>query len=131
MTGAEHPLIAAHRAHTAPDLVRECLKTQPMIGGGQRTTKPIAGAGYGLCLQKFADGLFVAPFQQHVESTERNQAAAPRCQLAGQMKTMHGIQKEQRPHPFIEIRAALSMLFQRRGFGQQLLCRSRPAEGIQ
>ncbi len=43
MPHAEHPLIAAHRAHAAPDLVGECLKRELVIrlrkGAGNRITR--------------------------------------------------------------------------------------------
>ena len=35
MPHAEHPLIAAHRAHTTAHLIGQRLKGQPVIRGGQ------------------------------------------------------------------------------------------------
>ena len=43
MANAEHPLVAAHRAHAAADLVGQGLKGQAVIGRGQRAGDGVVG----------------------------------------------------------------------------------------
>jgi hypothetical protein len=42
MSHPKHPLIAADRANTAPDLIGERLEGEAMVGGGERAAQSIA-----------------------------------------------------------------------------------------
>ena len=42
MANAEHPLVAPHRTHTAPDLIGQGLEAQTMISPRQRAGNWIA-----------------------------------------------------------------------------------------
>ena len=74
MAGAEHPLVAAHRAHAAAHLVGQRLEAQRAVGGGQRAgdgrARPVGGLGR----QEDIDGLLEAALQQVGVAGEGNQA---------------------------------------------------------
>ncbi len=76
MAHAEHPLVAAHRAHAAAHLVGERLEAEPMIGGGQGAAQAVAGPMLLLRLQEDFDGFFETAMQQVFVAFEGNQARA-------------------------------------------------------
>ena len=87
MADAEHPLVAAHRAHAAPDLIGQGLEAQAVIGFGQRTGDGVRGAVCRLHGEKAVDGLFKAALEEVGVAVVRNQACASAYPaLAGRWK---------------------------------------------
>ena len=78
---AEHPLVAAHRAHAAAHLVGQRLKRQPVIGRRQRAGDGVAGAFGLLHREEVVDGLLEPALQQVLVAFERDQS--PRWRMPG------------------------------------------------
>ena len=72
MSGAEHPLVAAHAAHAAAHLVGQRLEGERAVAGGQRAGDGGAGSALGLRGQEDIDGLFEAALEQVGVSGEGN-----------------------------------------------------------
>ena len=72
MAHAEHPLVAAHRAHAAPHLVRQRLKADALIHRRQRAGERVAGAAALLRGEKLFQRLFKPAVQQMFEPLERD-----------------------------------------------------------
>src|SRR5436853_2617636 len=66
MSHTEHPLITVHGADTATHLVCECLKSEPIIGGGEPTADPIVRPLLLLHREKLIDGLLETTVQQQL-----------------------------------------------------------------
>jgi hypothetical protein len=63
VTGAKHPLVAAHAPHAAAYLVGKGLEAQRPVAGGQRTGDGGAGAVLGLGGKKNLDGFLESAFR--------------------------------------------------------------------
>ena len=72
MAGAEHPLIAAHRAHAAAHLVGERLEAERAVTGGQRAGNGGAWPGGSLRGEEDIDRFFEAALQQVSVAREGN-----------------------------------------------------------
>ena len=72
---AEHPLVAAHRAHAAADLVGQRLKRQPVIGRRQGAGDGVAGAFGLLHRQEMVNGLLEPALEQMLVAFERDEGA--------------------------------------------------------
>ena len=70
---AKHPLVAAHRPHTASDLVSQRLERQPVVGRRQGTRDSVAGTLRSLHRQKVVNGLFESALQQVLVALEGNE----------------------------------------------------------
>jgi hypothetical protein len=55
---AEHPLVAAHRAHATADLVGQRLESQPVISCGQGAGDSVTGTFRLLHRQEMVNGFF-------------------------------------------------------------------------
>jgi hypothetical protein len=64
VSGAEHPLVAADAAHTAPHLVCQRLESERFIAGGERAGYSGARTAFRLRGQEEIDRLFESPLQQ-------------------------------------------------------------------
>ena len=117
---AEHPLVAAHRAHAAPHLVGQGLEAQAVIGLGQRAGDRLARPLRCLRLQEDVDGLLEAALQQVGVAVERDEAPALHAGLAGQVEAVDGVEEEQRPHALVEVVAGAAEGVQLGALGQQL-----------
>jgi len=105
MPGAEHPLIAADRPHTPPNLFGQGLECEPAICRGQRAGKTVAQSLRRLGAEKDADGLLISSRQKLLVAAKRNQRLAVRGRPLPfrQMETVDRIKKEERPHALVEI----------------------------
>ncbi len=103
MAHAEHPLVAADRAHAAPDLVGQGLEAQGLVGGGQGAGDGVAGAESFLDRAKLIDRLFEPPAQEPRIALERHQGLGVRRKLGRQVVAIDGGQKEGGPHPLVEV----------------------------
>lgn len=121
MAHAEHPLIAAHGAHAAADLIGERLNRQPVIGHGQRAGNGIRRAVMLLHPEKGGDGLFKPAFQQMRVTMERNQGPRADARLEWQMKPVNHIKEKQRANAFVEIFTAPTERFESGAFREQFL----------
>ena len=72
---AEHPLIAAHRAHAAADLVGQRLERQPVVSRRQGAGDGVAGAFRLLHCQEMIDGLLEPALEQVLVAFEGNEGA--------------------------------------------------------
>ena len=72
MTGAEHPLVATHRAHAVTNLVGERLEAERTVAGGKSTGDRGTGPMVGLRCEEDIDRFLKAPFQQVFEAGKRN-----------------------------------------------------------
>ena len=70
--GAKHPLVPAHRAHAAPYLVRERLKAQRTVPGGQGAREGSAGSRGGLGGEEYVERFFEPALQQAGVTGEGN-----------------------------------------------------------
>ena len=103
MASAEHPLVAAYRAHAAPHLIGQCLKTETVVGGGQCAGN--GGVGSVRCLprQEDVDGLFEAAFEQMFVAVEGNRALRDEIVFLGEVKAVQRVEEEKPTHALIEI----------------------------
>ena len=131
MAHAEHPLIAAHRAHAAADLVRQRLQGQPLIGHGQRAGNRVGRPIRRLRLEKSGDGLFKSALQQLRVAGKRNQGPGVDIRLQRQMKPVDGIKKQQGANPFVKIFTAMTERLEFGAFDQQLRHRCGAANGVE
>ena len=76
MADAEHPLVAAHRAHAAPHLVGQRLKAQALIGRASALEIASLGPCAACAAQKDLDGLLEAALQQARVAPETGSARA-------------------------------------------------------
>src|SRR5207244_4445549 len=72
MTHPEHPLVPAHRADAAPDLIRERLKGEPMVGSRQGARQRVTRALGSLCGEKLVDCFLETAPQEMFAAFERN-----------------------------------------------------------
>ena len=77
MSGAEHPLIAAHRAHAAANLVGKGLKAQRAIARGKGARDGGARALGSLGREENVNRLLEAPLQEIRIAVEWNQRTRP------------------------------------------------------
>ena len=131
MAHAEHPLIAAHRAHAAAHLVGQRLKAEPVIGGGQRAGNGRAGAVGGLRRQEDFDRFFKPALQQVLVAAERNQRLRADARLERQVEAVDGVEEKQRAHAFVKIVAGAAEAVQGGAFVLQVRQRGGAAEGVQ
>ena len=117
---AEHPLVAAHRAHAAPHLVGQRLEAQAMIGLGQRAGQPLAGSLRRLGLEKDLDRFLEAAQQEQAIALERHQPTPLHRGLLWQMEAMDGVEKERGPHALVQVVAGTAQRIQLDALGQQL-----------
>ena len=78
MAHAEHPLVAAHRAHAAADLVGQRLERQPVIGCRQRAGDGVAGAFGLLHGQEMIDRFLEPALEQMLVTFERESGSVKR-----------------------------------------------------
>ena len=130
MTDAEHPLVAAHRAHAAAHLVGQGLEAEPMIRFRQRTGHRLVRALRGLRLQEDIDRLLETALQQIRIAVERNEAPALHAGLAGQVKAVDVVEEKQRPHTLVQVVAGAAESIQLSAFGQQFGERRGTAERV-
>jgi len=120
----EHPLVAAHAAHAAADLVGQRLERQPLIGRGQRAGNPVARALRRLGPEKNVDRFLKPPLQQVFITFERNRrrprAIFARSEPRGEVEAVDRVEKQQRPHPVIEVFALAAEPIERVRFRQQM-----------
>src|SRR2546421_183584 len=67
---AEHPLVSPHRPDAPPDLVRQRLERQVLVGGGQRAGDGVAGPLVGLLGEEDVDCFLEPPAEQVVIAVE-------------------------------------------------------------
>ena len=108
MAGAEHPLVALHRPDAAPDLIGQGLEAELPVGLGQGARYAVAGAVLLLPCQKEVDRLLEPPLKEVDVAGVGDQARLLPAVLSGQVETMHGVEEEERAHPFVEVVAAPS-----------------------
>src|SRR5262245_57381709 len=103
MPHAEHPLVAAHGADAAADLIRECLERKPMICrsecGRERVARPVR---FLRGLKKF-DRILEPPRKQMLVTVERDDAALPESRARRQMETMNRVEEEERTDSLVEV----------------------------
>ena len=131
MAHSEHPLIPAHRSHTAPDLVRQCLERQPMIGRGERARNCVVRPSGILHLQKNLDRLLEPPLKQMFVPFERDQSAQFAAAFVRQVKAMNGIKEEKGADALVEVFAAAAKSVQLGALLHQFLRRKLAAGRIQ
>ncbi len=131
MSGAEHPLVAAHAAHAAAHLVGESLEGERLISGGQRAGDGGIAAALGLRGEKEIDRLFEAPLEQIGISGKGNGCGRSGGGTQRNVKSMDGVEKEERPHAFVQVVAGAAEAVQRLALGEQLIERQVAADGIQ
>src|SRR4051812_17417711 len=122
MTHAEHPLIAAHGADAAPDLVGESLESEAMVGDGEGAGDGVAGAFQGLNGEESVDGFFEAALKEVLEAFEGD--AGTYCVLriaCREMKAVEGVEEEEGADAFVEVFAFATEGVERGAFGQQLV----------
>jgi len=103
VTDAEHPLIAAHRAHAAPHLIGQRLEPQPVIRLGQRARHGLARPLRGLCPQEDVDRLLEAPLQQMGIPFPRDETLGLQSGLQRDVKAMDSVEEKERTHAFVEV----------------------------
>ena len=131
MSHAEHPLVAAHRPHAAPDLVGEGLKGDALIYDRQRAGDGVAGAGAFLRCQENFQGLLEPPLQQVFKTPEGNHARRRCGQFARQMKPVDRVEEKQGAHALVQIIAGAPEGVQLRAGGDEFSGRGLFAEGVQ
>ncbi len=124
---AKHPLVAAHRAHAAADLVGQGLEAQAAVGFGE---------GAGQCVverlgQEDVDSLLEAAFEQIRVAIKRHQAAGGEPWFQRQVKAIDGIKEEEGAHPFVEVVAGAPEAVEGGALVQQLCQRRGAAKGVQ
>src|SRR5439155_5476132 len=103
MSHAKHPLIAAHRPHAAPHLIRQRLKPEPMIRRGQGTRNRILGALLLLRMYKDLNRLLKSALQQMRVALEWDVAVRFDAALRRQIKAMDRIKKKQCANSLVKI----------------------------
>ena len=73
MAHAEHPLVAAHGADAAADLVGQRLEGEPMIGRGQGGAEPVARTLRLLVGEEGVDGLLETAVEKLLKAVERDE----------------------------------------------------------
>ena len=101
MAGAEHPLIAAHGAHTAPHLVGQGLKAEAVIGGGQGAGDGFIGTISGLFGQKDFNRFFKTAIQEMHIAVKGDHALGGHARLGGQLEAVDGIKEEKGAHALV------------------------------
>jgi len=93
MARAEHPLVAAHRAHAAAHLVGQGLEAQRPVARasalGDGGARPVGG----LSRQENVDGSSKRRFKRLTLTRKGNWRAHPRLPPQGNLKAVDGIQK--------------------------------------
>ena len=130
VSGAEHPLVAAHGADAAPHLVGQRLKRQAAIGGGQGARDGGTGSLGGLDGREDSDGLFEAALEQGVIAGERNKRTRAAVELIRQVKAVNRIEEKQRAHALIKVVTGAAKSLERCALGEQLLRRRGAAECV-
>ena len=126
MGGAEHPLIAAHRAHTAPHLVGQSLKTQRAIARGQRAGNGGARTLRGLGRQERYQSLPRTGASEDWCSRRKEFGdARRRCPPDGNVKAVYRVQEKERAHTLVEVVTGAPETVERLAFGQQILRATR------
>ncbi len=116
MAHAEHPLVAAHRAHAPTHLIGEGLESESMIRRGEGAGKSVARALARLGSQEVVDGFLEAAPEQVLIALERDEAGGVGSgvvrvpEFLGKVKAVDGIEEEQRAHSFVKIAAAATEL---------------------
>ena len=107
---AEHPLVAAHRANAAADLVGQGLKCQPVIRGGQGARDGVSRPLRLLHGQEAIDRFFKSALQQVFVTAERDErtcallgGSGGGLQLGRQVETVDGVKEEQGPDPLVKV----------------------------
>ena len=131
MAHAKHPLVAAHGTHAAPHLIRQRLKADALIHGGQRAGNRVAGTHVFLHGQKLVQRLLKPAVQQMFKSFERNHAAGARGQFPRQMKTVNRVKEKQSANAFVKVVAAAAKGIQFGAGRDQLVRRSPRANGVE
>ena len=131
MPHPKHPLVALHRAHTAPHLVREDLESEAVIGSRQGARDAIAGAGLCLSSEEDFDRFFKAPPQQEVIPIKGHQGPGLNPGLERQVKAVDSIQEKAGPHSLIEVSATPPQGIERCSLFQQVRERCGAAECIE
>ncbi len=130
MADAEHPLIAAHRAHAAAHLVGQRLKAQAAVSGGQGAGDGLAGSLGGLDGQEDVDGFLETALEQ-VQVAFVGHLAAGCVGLERQMEAVNGVKEKQGPNPNVEVVAFAPQPVQSLALGQQVGQGRCPAVGVQ
>ena len=107
MAGAEHPLVAAHRAHAAAHLVGQGLEPKRAVAGGQRAGKRRRSgrrrpARRGRCRWLPRSGASAGWCSRRKESAR----CAPGVSRGRNVKAVDGVQEKQGPHALVEVVAA-------------------------
>src|SRR5581483_547419 len=131
MAHAEHPLVAAHRAHTSTHLVRQRLDSQSIIRIGERARNGVVRPFRRLRSEKYLQRLLEPTLQQMRVTPERHQPPLFHARFQRQVKSMNRIKKKQRPYAFVEVFAAVSKSLQFLTLAQQLRQGRAAAERIQ
>ncbi len=118
---AEHPLVAAHAAHAAADLVGQRLEREFLIGCGQGAGNPVARAALLLGFEKHVDGFLEAAFQQIFITLEGNGSGFATGEPHGQVEAVDGVEEKQRPNTMIEVVAVAAEGIEGSGFGEQFI----------
>ena len=126
--GAEHPLVAAHRAHAAAHLVGQRLEAQCAIAGGQSARKRAVRAVGGLRGEKNIEGFLKAAFQQVGVALERDQRLRARRLPGRKVETVQRVKEKEGPNPFVEVFLLAPEPVERFAFAQQFLESGSAAE---
>ncbi len=73
MSHSEHPLVAAHRAHRAADLVGQGLECQSVVSCRQGAGDSVCRSFCPLHAKELVDGFFESTRQQMLETLIRDQ----------------------------------------------------------
>src|SRR5204863_329598 len=103
----------------------------PMVSFGQRAANRVGRTGGLLILKKCFDRFLEAALEQMLVAVKWNQPPRLEARFLRQMEAVNRIEKKQRPHPLVEVRALMAKLLQLRGGGEQLFERSWPAKRVQ
>src|SRR5207253_279431 len=117
----KHPLVAAHRTDAAPHLISQRLEGEPMVSRGQRAANRVGWPGGLLIFKKCFDGFLEAALEQMLVAVKGNQPARLQPRFVRQMEAINRIEKKQRPHALVKIRALMAKLLQLRRGREQLL----------
>ena len=131
MPRAEHPLVAAHGANAAADLIGEGLKAQAAVSGGERAgddrARPLGALGG----QELVDGLLEAALQKMDVAGVGNLRGRAGLLAQGHMEAVDGVEEEQRAHAFVEVVARAAEAVERGALGLQLRERQVAADCVQ
>jgi hypothetical protein len=131
MAGAEHPLVAAHRAHAAAHLVGQRLEAQAAVSGGQRAGDDRPGAARAFGGQEKVDGLVEAAVQKVGVARIGNLSGRAGRRALWHVKPVDGVEEEQRAHAFVEVVARSAKTVERGALGLQLTERQIAADRVQ